>query len=133
MTLQIRSAKKVVKHPSVKSRLFVWPVGESLLESLRERHDRPVEEYRKLFREVLGSGAGRLLLGLPDRQFKLSWSQRAGCQCGCSPGFVLDACLGYDLHVDVGYPEEKTKSEIAKEVAKELGIEYVDLPMTRAF
>ena len=75
------------------SRVYVWPRGESILENLCNRRSRPYTEYRKLL-------AGKSFME------KARWSQKAGCSCGCSPGFILDRTLHkddkpVDFHVEV--------------------------------
>jgi len=66
-----------------KTRVYVWPKNESVLENLAVRHSRPVREWGKVIREralpVIGLGSE-----------KIRWNQKAGCGCGCSPAFVLD-------------------------------------------
>ena len=52
------------------------------MEDFRGRYNRPYKEYRALLPEVLEQ------LGLPT-DTKAVWSQKAGCRCGCSPGFIL--------------------------------------------
>lgn len=54
---------------------------ESLAQNLMNRHSRPVKAYRAAAMAALNE------IGLD--QAKLAWSQKAGCSCGCSPGFVL--------------------------------------------
>ena len=61
-----------------KSRLYV-DVNENVLENLENRFNRPVSEYRRLLKPVFKA------MGVKAR-----WSQKAGCSCGCSPGFILD-------------------------------------------
>lgn len=65
-------------------RLYVWPEDETVFENLLAgRRSRPVELYRKLLPEILER------FGLPE-DTKATWSQKAGCSCGCSPGFILN-------------------------------------------
>jgi hypothetical protein len=71
------------------SKVYVWPEGETLMENLAERRNRPI----KLYRTVLATALERA--GCPEtlaKQLAASarWSQKAGCGCGCSPGFRLD-------------------------------------------
>lgn len=89
--------------------VFVEEGTETVLDDLMNRRNRPVEQWRTLatrtFRE----------LGLdPEAAYlALRWSQKAGCNCGCSPGFVMKdfalrslpgdnlsyAHFGYDLFI----------------------------------
>lgn len=66
-----------------KPRLYIAMERESVLENLMYRHDRPVTVYRKALPEIFE----RLRIPVVT---KARWSQKAGCSCGCSPGFVLD-------------------------------------------
>lgn len=63
-----------------KSRLHVFIEGESILENLENRRSRPYTEFKKLLAPIFK------MLGVA----KARWSQKAGCSCGCSPGFILD-------------------------------------------
>jgi len=72
-----------------KTRVHVWPKNESVLENLVVRHSRPVREWGKVVRERVFP-----VLGMTGE--KMSWSQKAGCSCGCSPAFVLDGYLFAD-------------------------------------
>ena len=65
-------------------RLYIWPKGESAMENFLEgRYNRPVDFYRK---EVLPTI--KKLFNI-DRNTEISWSQKAGCSCPCSPGFII--------------------------------------------
>lgn len=80
-----------------KTRIYIWLEGETLQDNFNNRHSRPIG----LFRE----GAFKALDKLEIDRSKLSikWSQKAGCGCGCSPGFIVDGWNakldGNDLHV----------------------------------
>ena len=66
------------------------------MEHLRARHGRPYTMYKK---EVLPQLFRKLGLKTPA---KLGWSQKAGCSCGCSPGFIVQSRdIPYDIHVTV--------------------------------
>jgi hypothetical protein len=93
---------KVLPNRSTKraaTRIYIWPKGETILENLMNRRDRPYTTYRK---EVLpGVLAG---LGIRYQDVKVRWSQYAGCtMCPCSPGFILDGYFenltNKDVHV----------------------------------
>ncbi len=66
-----------------KAILFVWPESEKGMEQFIYRHSRPVALYRALLPEIFKA------LGIPT-DTKARWSQKAGCTCPCSPGFILD-------------------------------------------
>lgn len=65
-----------------KPRLYIHVEGENILENLAFRTNRPKELYRQVLPVIFKK------LGLPE-DTKAYWSQKAGCSCGCSPGFVL--------------------------------------------
>jgi hypothetical protein len=92
MSMNIIKIKKIeCEKLGVKTRIYVWLKNENMLENMANRFSRPYDVYKQ---EVLPK------LELPAGA-KVRWSQKAGCSCGCSPGFVVDAVLGYDIHVDV--------------------------------
>ena len=90
---------KMSKHDSLrinsrsKTRVYVWPKGETLLENLQNRHNRPYVAMKPFALK-----AAEALSVVVD---KLGWSQKAGCSCGCSPGFVVQGQHrpGFDIHV----------------------------------
>ena len=79
--------------PVSKVRLFIETKNESLVGNLTFRHARPYKTYRKFVLPVVLEKLG--LSFLPGA----SWSQKAGCYCGCSPGYILDihpSKVGYE-------------------------------------
>ena len=54
----------------------------NVIEDLMNRHRRPYATWRKAIRTALA----KVDIDLS----KMAWSQKAGCSCPCSPGFVLD-------------------------------------------
>lgn len=67
-----------------KPRMYFFVEGENLLENFANRFDRPSKLYRQFVPQVLEQ------LGL-DPGTKVIWSQKAGCSCGCSPAFIVQA------------------------------------------
>jgi hypothetical protein len=67
-----------------KTVIFVHPQGETVLDHLLNRRDRPYTAFRK---EVLPALFTRLGLA---QDTKVRWSSRAGCSCPCSPGFIIE-------------------------------------------
>jgi hypothetical protein len=63
-------------------RMYVGVTDETVLDNLMNRTRRPYNGYKTLIR---ASGISEIL----DIS-KLSWSQRAGCTCPCSPGFIIN-------------------------------------------
>lgn len=88
-------------------RVYVWVEGENMLENFANRFDRPT----KLYRKALPIAFDKLGIN-PDEIDRIVWSQKAGCGCGCSPGFVLRGTQnrGYDIHIQltVDTPQETT-------------------------
>jgi hypothetical protein len=81
---------------SERSKIFIFPEGETVLQNLANRRHRPSTAYKK---EVIPQILEKA--GLPA-DTKVSWSQKAGCSCGCSPGFLLpDSCWGFKVYVTV--------------------------------
>lgn len=79
-------------------RIYIGPDGETVMENLvKGRHTRPYTLYKKevlplLFRK----------LGLDASSIKAGWSQKAGCSCPCSPGFIVKTGdIPFDIHVTV--------------------------------
>jgi hypothetical protein len=68
---------------STKARVYVW-ASESfnVVEDLTNRRRRPHDAWRPVVEELLHR------VGVEFD--KMRWNQRAGCSCGCSPGFILE-------------------------------------------
>lgn len=81
----------------VKTRIYVWPEGETILQNLENRRSRPLKLYRQVAVDALAK------LEVDTSKLEIKWSQKAGCSCGCSPGFVVDGwnekLSGNDLHI----------------------------------
>lgn len=78
----IKVKRRDVTERYAKTRIYVFPKGETILENLENRNQRPYNVYRK---EVIPAVLEHL--GTPGA--KVAWSQYAGCSCPCSPGFVI--------------------------------------------
>ncbi len=89
--LNIRDAEKSTS----KTRIYVSPENETIYENLLARHGRPFKVYKdQIIPELISRGI------IPETS-KVKWSQKAGCSCGCSPGFIVEGDLGRDIFVDV--------------------------------
>lgn len=87
------------------AKVFVAPQGESILEQLTNRRNRPSDVYGALLKDRVRDELVKHGVFPADAKFTMQWSQKAGCQCGCSPGFVVrGTTTGVDIYVDV---EEK--------------------------
>lgn len=85
-----------------RSRIYVGPDKETVMENyMGGRYTRPHTLYRKeilpqLWR-ILGLGNGSF-----EDKIQAGWSQKAGCSCGCSPGFIIkQGNVPFDIWVDV--------------------------------
>lgn len=91
-----------------KPRCYVHPSGETVLENLFVgRRNRPVDLYKnEVVPEVKQALADfvseQLNRPVALSEFSLRWSQKAGCSCGCSPGFIVSGpCPNIDVFVTV--------------------------------
>lgn len=79
-----------------RARVYIWPEGENVVENMQNRRERPYNVYKTEVLPMLFR-----LLGIPSST-KLNWSQKAGCSCPCSPGFIdNNEVLAFDIHVMV--------------------------------
>jgi hypothetical protein len=78
-----------------KTRIYVSPVGETVMENIMNRRQRPHTFYRKEVLPKLFSQLGW------SADTKVKWSQFAGCSCPCSPGFVVENTYGRNIWVNV--------------------------------
>lgn len=87
-----------------KSRVYVDPGKFDVIEDLTNRTRRPFNAWRAPVTEALAR------IGIEG--VKLNWSQKAGCSCPCSPGFILNgdaAPVGGDFWVKL--PDAPTVDE----------------------
>ena len=81
--------------PYDKTRIYVWPDNESIIDNINKRRERPYTVYKKeIIPQVLAKYGWSLTT-------KIRWSQKAGCPCGCSPGFIVSDHYGEDIHVTI--------------------------------
>ena len=80
---------------------YFFLTGESIMENLQNRRNRPNKEFKALLGKVFEKTKfNQLWL---DGHIKANWSQQCGCSCGCSPGFRLTGLYGKNIFVDVQY------------------------------
>lgn len=92
--MKIVSVKARLSNPTAHTRIYIWPIGESLVKNMNNRRNRPYVRWKK---EVLPEVLAKYNLSTS----KISWSRKAGCRCGCSPGFIVKDARGFDIHVEV--------------------------------
>ena len=68
-------------------------LDESILDNMVNRFDRPHKIWRQGVIDALKAKGMNVE--------KISWSQKAGCGCGCSPGFKVDGHYHHDIWIDV--------------------------------
>ena len=99
-----------------KSRIYIFIKGETILQNLFDRFSRPYDEYKT---KVIPSLMKKIKKEFPlqyshIKDDKWSWNQRAGCTCGCSPGFVGSSFSNYEIFVDVKLIREKGDEPVSK-------------------
>lgn len=96
---------------SSKPRVFFHLQGESVIDNLFDgRWTRPHLEFKKQ-----GLLAEALKVAGLESSTKAKWSQKAGCSCPCSPGFILSCYSGsFDIFVD--YTIEDTMALVPESV-----------------
>lgn len=105
-----------------KTRIYIWPHGETIMGNLLDRRNRPLGAFRTIAQQVLKE------YGAPDA--KIYWSQRAGCSCPCSPGFIVThpGYEGFDLHVTVeGYEPRHGEADELRVASQLNNLEAVTL------
>lgn len=89
-----------------KSRAYVFVDGESILENLNNRVNRP----KTIYKEILKAGLAEA--GISEEVYeKVTWSQYAGCSCPCSPGFIVNGIARWDIAVKVVERNEQLLKE----------------------
>jgi len=81
------------KDSFARPRVYFFVDEEDAIENLINRWSRPYNQYRKVLPAVF-TKAGYPCLS----QFTSSWSQTAGCACGCSPGFIIKGPVPRELY-----------------------------------
>jgi len=82
ITITPRHFSRPPRYTTSRSIVYVHPVGETLIDNLMNRRNRPIKLYREQAIEALKERG--------VEYSTLSWRQKAGCPCGCSPGFIAE-------------------------------------------
>lgn len=85
----------------IHGRLFVHLDKNSELQSLDDGSDQGHWKLIALFKTALPEVIARLGKTLTLDPKTIKWSQKAGCSCGCSPGFILPNCGPINVWADV--------------------------------
>lgn len=99
-SVDVRRSEK----PLARARAYVFEEGESIMDNLMNRHSRPVELYRMALQMALVDAGVE-----GAEELKMTWSQKAGCSCGCSPGFLIEGMPNKEVYVDVRLTYTKEK------------------------
>lgn len=108
-TIRIKSVTISNRDYSSRSRrnqLYVFEssstgTSRNISEILQERYSKPYNFYRKEVIPVVKkwlTAEGRVDV-VQYLEGKWTWSQKAGCACGCSPGFLGDRYMSKDITV----------------------------------
>jgi hypothetical protein len=113
MKIEAEIHRNTGREYSKQTRFYVWPKGETVIEGLFNRRDRPTQLFREIALKAWDQVKDQLKKELPEKSWielsGLRWSRKAGCSCGCSPGFIAqgEGFYGFDVHVtaEVDYPK----------------------------
>ena len=87
------------------NKLYIWPEGETIMENLYNRRNRPSkvwqEEVIPVVMEAMKEQFPAAYESLKDE--KWGWRQKCGCSCPCSPGFVGQKQHGRTVAVTVKF------------------------------
>lgn len=90
--------------PSGKSVVFVNVKDETLFENFAARTTRPYAAWKPFVEEALRAHGFEFS--------KLTWSNKAGCSCPCSPGFIVTTgTRGHNIWVTIEADELQTTDE----------------------
>ena len=93
------------------SRIYVWEEGESVIENMQKRQQRPVTYYKQI-------AVPAALVAMGAMPFcTVRWSQKCGCSCGCSPGFIVSGSYGKEVHVTITHPSALAAEQAARRAA----------------
>jgi len=100
--------------PTGKSVVYVHVKNESLWDDFANRTSRPHTAWKPFVERALREHGFEFS--------KLTWSQKAGCSCPCSPGFIVSTgTRGHDLWVTIEADEpQRTDDAEATHRAQQL-------------
>jgi len=78
--------------PGKKMRVYLFPTNENAMDNYLNRRNRDRSVWRKITLQVMRE------YGFQNS--KITFSQKAGCGCGCSPGFIVDIKNGLEMFIN---------------------------------
>jgi hypothetical protein len=69
----------------------------NVIEDLANRTRRPHQVWKSSVMDALAELQSGGRASFRGENFKFSWSQKAGCSCGCSPAFILSSIYAVSL------------------------------------
>lgn len=97
--LEVRRRTGEGRKNNAEARCYFFHQGESIIDDLLERRNRPSKVYETCFPKVREEI--KKVSGVDADKLRFWWSQYAGCRCPCSPGFLVKGLYGYDIFVTV--------------------------------
>lgn len=88
------------------NKLYIWPAGETVVEQLFNRRNRPADIWKK---KVIPAIMDKLSAKYPEvynavKGEKWGWRQKCGCRmCPCSPGFISSNMGQYYISAEVEF------------------------------
>jgi hypothetical protein len=77
--------------PDKKMRVYLFRKRETVWQNLKNRRNRDRSLWRKMTLQIMEK------FGYDN--VEMTFSQKAGCQCGCSPGFIVNKKNGKELFI----------------------------------
>ena len=85
------------------NKIYIFIDNESVMDNLMQRRSRPWMYYKKeiipAVMKWLEENENQVFMDIKSKH--VSWRQRCGCSCPCSPGFVLGSSGSIDVFVTI--------------------------------
>jgi hypothetical protein len=75
-----------------KMRIYLFPKNETIRENIENRRNRDRNLWRKITLQIMKEYG--------FQNIEMTFSQKAGCACGCSPGFIVDIKNGLEMFIN---------------------------------
>jgi hypothetical protein len=115
VTTTLTVSKRHAEHQEM--HVYFFHEDEDIVHNLAWRRDRPIQWYFELLPAILRDAG--IAVTQPEAQEPLSlgsWQQQAGCECGCSPGIVLNRPAQFDLFVTIASRVEVSEAPAAANI-----------------